>query len=115
MHLEFSPTQNVLAAGQITGAVRLYSYDEDNQDEVLTLTHHTDSVRQVRFNPKGSILYASSADKSFSVISNGRVEGHLKDAHDEAINALCHIENDCVIATGDDDGIIKVWDLRDQA
>jgi WD40 repeat protein len=36
----------------------------------------------------------------------------LKDAHNEAINAIIHIENGNIIATGDDDGIVKIWDLR---
>ena len=65
------------------------------------------------FNPSGSIIYTSSADRSFAVISNGRVEGRLENAHDEAINSLIHIENDHVISTGDDDGVIKIWDLRE--
>jgi len=34
------------------------------------------------------------------------------DAHDEAINSIIHIEDSHIIATGDDDGIVKVWDLR---
>ena len=33
-------------------------------------------------------------------------------AHDESINKIAHIENDHVIATGDDDGVVKLWDLR---
>jgi WD40 repeat protein len=36
----------------------------------------------------------------------------VKDAHNEAINKIIHIENDHIVATGDDDGLIKIWDLR---
>jgi len=79
---------------------------------VLDLTHHKSSVRSIDFSPSGNVLYAASKDKSFSVISNGRVEGQLEDAHDEPINKVAHIENDHVIATGDDNGTIKLWDLR---
>ena len=32
--------------------------------------------------------------------------------HKSAINKVLHIENSHVIATGDDDGVVKVWDLR---
>lgn len=53
-----------------------------------------------------------STDKSFSVISNGQVEGRLENAHFEPINAIKHLEGDHVFATGDDDGRIKIWDLR---
>lgn len=64
------------------------------------------------FSPDGSILYVASSDQSFSVISQGRVEGHLTAAHKEAVNKVKHIENQHIIATGDDDGVVKIWDLR---
>ena len=112
MCLKFSPVENVLACGQVTGELRLFSYDEDANNEIMTLTHHTSSVRSVDFAPDGTILYTASSDNSFSVISQGRVEGHLVNAHDEAVNKIIHVENQHVIATGDDDGIVKIWDLR---
>ena len=112
MDLKFSPTCNMLALSQVTGNVRVYAYAENRMDQVLDFTHHEKSVRSIDFSPGGNIIYAASKDKSFSVISNGRVEGQLMDAHDEAINKICHIENDHVVATGDDDGVVKIWDLR---
>lgn len=36
----------------------------------------------------------------------------VKDAHNEAISKIIHIENDHIVATGDDNGLIKLWDLR---
>ena len=81
-------------------------------EQVLDLTHHKESVRSIDFSPNGNILYCASKDKSFSVISNGRVEGMLTGCHEEPINKVCHIENDHVIATGDDNGVVKLWDLR---
>ena len=112
MDLKFSPTCNMLALGQITGAIRVYAYAEERMDEILTLDHHKESVRSIDFSPYGNIVYAGSKDGAFSVISNGRLEGMLKGAHDESINKVMHIENDHVIASGDDDGVIKLWDLR---
>ena len=84
-------------------------------NEVVTLNHHSDSVRTIDFSPGGNIVYAASKDRSFSVISGGAVQGQLADAHDEPINKISHIENDHVIVTGDDDGLIKIWDLREAA
>jgi len=76
------------------------------------LNHHKESVRCIDYNPEGNILFAGSADHSFSVIAGGKLEGQLLKAHDEPINAIMHIENSHIIATGDDDGIVKIWDLR---
>ena len=112
MDLKFSPSCNMLALSQVSGNIRVYAYAENRMDQVLDLTHHKQSVRSIDFSPNGNILYAASKDKSFSVISNGRLEGQLVGAHDESINKISHIENDHVIATGDDDGTVKLWDLR---
>ena len=112
MDLKFSPVCNMLALSQVSGNIRVYAYAENRMDQVLDLSHHTQSVRSIDWSPSGNIVYAASLDKSFSVISNGRVEGMLKGAHDEPINKITHIENDHVIATGDDNGVVKIWDLR---
>jgi WD repeat-containing protein 55 len=81
-------------------------------DEVLTFSHHTESVRSIDFSPAGNILYAASKDKSFSVYSNGLMQGRLENAHSESINKIIHLEDEHIVATGDDDGVIKIWDLR---
>ena len=44
-------------------------------DEVITLSHHTESVRSLDFSPNGHIVYAASKDRSFSVVSGGLVQG----------------------------------------
>jgi len=36
MDLKFSPTQNLIALSQVTGAVRLYGYTEETMDELAT-------------------------------------------------------------------------------
>ena len=112
MDMKFSPTCNMLALSQVTGNVRVYAYNESRMDQVLDMTHHKESVRTIDFSPNGNILYAAGKDKSFSVISHGRLEGQLMDAHNESINKVSHVENAHVTATGDDDGTIKIWDLR---
>ena len=40
MDLMFSPTCNMLALGQISGAVRVYAYTENTMQEVITAKHH---------------------------------------------------------------------------
>ena len=77
MDLKFSPACNMLALSQVSGHVRVYNYTETKMDQVLDLTHHTDSVRTLDFSPQGNIIYTAGKDKSFAVVSNGRVEGQL--------------------------------------
>lgn len=75
MSLKFSPKQNILSLGQVTGNLRIYTYNEVATTEQLVLSHHSESVRCIDYNACGNILFAGSADHSFSVISNGRLEG----------------------------------------
>lgn len=79
---------------------------------MLKFNYHTESCRQVVFSPDGNVLYTSSSDGSIGVISNGKLEGRLANAHPVPINSLMHIENNVILASGDDDGLIKIWDLR---
>ena len=75
MDLKFSPAANMLALSQVTGQLRVYAYNEEQMDEVITLSHHTESVRSLDFSPNGHIVYAASKDRSFSVVSGGLVQG----------------------------------------
>lgn len=112
MDIKFCPTANMLTVGMITGELKLYAYTETVMEQAVSFSHHTASIRSLEFNPAGNILYAASKDQSFSVVSNGRLEGTIKSAHSDAINKIIHIENDHVVATGDDNGLVKIWDLR---
>jgi len=78
----------------------------------MVFNHHTDSVRSIVFSPDGNMIYTGSKDKSISVITNGSVQVKLDEAHPAPVHCITHIENGNIIASGDDDGLIKVWDLR---
>ncbi len=112
MDVKFSPVANVLAVSQITGEVRVFTYKEKATKEQLHLSYHTESCRALEFSPDGNVLYTGSSDGSVGVISNGVLEGRLLGAHPVPVNTVVHIENNVIIATGDDDGAIKIWDLR---
>lgn len=93
----------------------MYAYNEKKNQEMLKLDYHAESCRQVVFSPDGNLLYTSSSDGSIGVISNGKLEGRIANAHSAPVNSLIHVENNVILASGDDDGVVKIWDLRQAA
>lgn len=112
MDVKFSPNANVIALGQVTGHVRVYSYTEKETVEQLTFDYHTDSCRAIEFSPDGNLIFTGSKDQSLAVITNGQMQGRIMDAHPSPIHTILHLEDNHIIATGDDDGLIRIWDLR---
>ncbi|XP_014791044.1 WD repeat-containing protein 55 isoform X2 [Octopus bimaculoides] len=110
----FNPVKDVIAAAHIGGDVSLHSYsvEGDNQD-LLLLEHHKKSCRCIQFSSDGNILYSGSKDKSVAAVdmNTGAVTWHKKTAHESAIYSLLLL-GDHFLASGDDDGTVKVWDLR---
>lgn len=93
---------------------------------------HKRSVRAVQFSPDGQSILSVSKDKSIKVRSaeTGQIVHKYLEAHEywicigsflmetillidssSPINCLCVVDN-CVLATGDDDGTVKVCERR---
>lgn len=71
------------------------------------------SCRSVCYSEDGSLLFTTSEDKSLAILDMGAsaVKQHMQEAHPAPISSFfCVDENMC--ATGDDEGTVKVWDLR---
>lgn len=111
----FHPTSSVIAAGLITGNIEVFEYSETAVRPLHAFTAHTDSCRGVCFSSDGMMLLSASADKSIlsTDANSGQAIARLENAHSDGINALRMI-SPSVIATGDDSGGIKVWDVRQQ-
>ena len=62
MDVKFSPNANVIALGQVTGVVRVYSYNDKETNEQMTFNYHTDSCRAIEFSPDGTLIYTGSKD-----------------------------------------------------
>ncbi|CAG2248453.1 WD repeat-containing protein 55,WD repeat-containing protein 55 homolog [Mytilus edulis] len=111
----FHPKKDVLATGDMEGDIRLYSYPATGGDtsEIMTLTHHKKACRCLRFSNNGEELYTASKDKSIQIIdlNTGGVKHKFKKAHDCPVYSML-VTGEHFIATGDDDGVIKIWDVR---
>mmetsp|Transcript_43090 Transcript_43090/g.52256 ORF Transcript_43090/g.52256 Transcript_43090/m.52256 type:complete len:368 (+) Transcript_43090:76-1179(+) len=111
----FHPSANVFAASLITGAVEVFEYGEGT-NKVKALKPHNDSCRTVKFSPDGRVLISASLDMSIVATDCNTAQevGRLDGAHSAGVNTIAYL-NPTSIASGDDDGTMKVWDLRQQS
>lgn len=115
----FHPVDPLIAVGLVTGEVSVYRINSGTEPQTLLykLTHHDDSCRSICCTDSGA-LFSCSADKSLSVIdlTTGSVSWRCETAHATGINE-CLLVGEAtnpagMVATGDDDGCVKLWDVR---
>jgi WD40 repeat protein len=111
--LSFHPDRNILAVGNITGDIIIYEYG--NEENKLLYTHevHTKAIRDIEFSIDGKDLISASRDKSIMVtdFETGKLKRFWDKAHEEPVYKLSVIDEN-LFATGDDNGTVKMWDLR---
>ncbi|XP_063955213.1 WD repeat-containing protein 55-like [Lytechinus pictus] len=116
MSLKFHPKGNMLAAGLMDGSITLYSYSAEEPNEELMFEEvHKKACRAIAFSEDGKSIFSVSKDKSVSKldVATASVELSLEMAHEAPIYCLAVVDEN-LVATGDDDGHLKVWDLRTQ-
>uniref|UniRef100_A0AAG5D9W5 WD repeat-containing protein 55 homolog n=1 Tax=Anopheles atroparvus TaxID=41427 RepID=A0AAG5D9W5_ANOAO len=111
--LSFHPSEDVLAIGTSVGDVLIYKYA--NEENTLSATHelHTKAVRALEFNRDGSALISTGRERSILVadIETGKLKWFVDDAHEEPVYSM-GVLGEHLFATGDDDGTLKLWDVR---
>ncbi|XP_012460196.1 WD repeat-containing protein 55 [Gossypium raimondii] len=116
--IDFHPSKELVAVSLITGDLHLYKYNTDDSSlqRCLDLHAHAESCRTVRFINGGQAVATGSKDCSILAtdVETGSVIARLENAHENAINSLINL-TESTVATGDDEGCIKVWDTRQRS
>ncbi|KAK4266741.1 hypothetical protein QN277_023623 [Acacia crassicarpa] len=115
--IDFHSSDQLVAAGLINGDLHLYRYNSDSVPVRLLEVHaHTESCRAVRFINDGHALLTGSPDCSILAtdVETGSAITRLDNAHGAAVNRLINL-TESTVATGDDEGCIKVWDTRQRS
>lgn len=111
--IAFHPTADLLAVASITGLVEVFKYGNRNHLVVQEKLFES-SCRGLSFSDDGEKLYSISSDRSWKCVDGtGTVVSQCLDAHDFPINKVMLTDAN-VIATGDDAGHVKLWDVRSQ-
>ncbi|KAI8871639.1 WD40 repeat-like protein [Ramicandelaber brevisporus] len=118
LDIAFHPSDDLIAVGLLTGKLQMYRLSDqsnglvDNK-RVHSIKAHSKSIRGVTFNHDGSRFVTVSRDKSWQLFdtSSGAPIQSAQKAHNAAINCVKQL-NENVMATGDDNGCVKIWDMR---
>lgn len=110
--IDFHPLYDAMTCCLVTGEVKLLGYSSDEVVEKLNMDYHSDSVRKVQFSPSGEYLASGSKDKTLGFVDqNGKLIHQIKACHESGVNSIQFIDNQ-ILASADEDGEIKIWDLR---
>jgi WD40 repeat protein len=110
--IAFHPLSDVVAVGLIDGHVNIYKYSTEINELVVQFRHHNSSCRGLKFSEDGQVMYTISSDMSWLCIDgDGRVVSSVPHSHEAPINKL-QLLSESTIATGDDAGVVKIWDCR---
>lgn len=115
--VDFHPSDSLVAAGLINGYLLLYRYAADSEPQrLLKVCAHKKSCRATRFIHDGRAIVTGSPDCSIlgTDVETGAKIAHLEHAHTAPINRIINL-TESTIASGDDEGCIKVWDTRQQS
>ncbi|KAL9321682.1 hypothetical protein ACSQ67_009735 [Phaseolus vulgaris] len=103
--VDFHPSDNLVATALINGDIHLYRFSPDTVPKRKLDVHaHRDSCRAVRFIDcgRGNAVYLILDVVRYTTGVN---------TTSPAINRLINL-TEFTVASGDDDGFIKVWDIR---
>ncbi|CAE6494668.1 unnamed protein product [Rhizoctonia solani] len=111
--LAFNPKHDIVYTGLLDGHIKAFSYDDEGAcSSKFDIRPTKKTARSLTTDPDGLELYSVSKDKSIHVIdtSTGKVIREQVRAHESAINRVTQFMS--MLATGDDDGVVKLWDPR---
>ncbi|KAF9256010.1 WD40 repeat-like protein [Marasmius fiardii PR-910] len=112
--LVFHPTQATLYTALLSGEVKGITYTrEGKHQQQFSIKVSQKSCRGVTLNEDGTKLYVAGKGKGMHTIDTETykiVETRLK-AHQAPINRIKYVQP-WLFSTGDDDGVIKLWDPR---
>ena len=112
--IDFHPSKDFICCGTVEGNVKILQYTQEDTVEVFSKEVNKTSTRVCRFTYDGNgLITANSAGSIAFLGESGKVKVRMQKAFKNPIYSLLQL-NENIIAAGDDDGQIKLFDIRNQ-
>lgn len=115
--IDFHPSEQLVASGLISGDLFIFRYAADSTPQkLLEVNAHDKACRTLRFINEGRVIVTGSSDYSILAtdVETGTGISRLENAHGDCVNRIVNL-TESTIASGDDEGCIKVWDTRQRS
>jgi WD40 repeat protein len=118
--MNYHPTAPFLAIGLISGVVEVHECKKTETRHLASIQAHDGGVAGMEFTESGSHLVSVGSDRCVKVLDCSTQQNVLTipkgkgNPHKTGI-ATVNVCEENIIATGDDDGKIVLWDLRQPA
>ena len=114
----FSPDDTYIVSGCEGAQHNLIIWDIQDLTHIVSkaLKGHTASVNDVKITPDGNYIFSCSlGNKDNLIIWNAKTKKLIKKmtAHNDGINALAISHDGKKLASGDEKGVIIIWDIQD--
>ncbi|KAF8336578.1 WD40 repeat-like protein, partial [Cantharellus anzutake] len=117
--ITFHPSEPIIYVGLLTGQVDAFKYSADKPDtefeylQLFSLRPTKRSCRGLATNFSGDKLYSVTKGKAIFTIdtATGQILETTGNAHESPINRVT-LTFPNILATGDDEGVVKLWDER---
>ncbi|KAI0089077.1 WD40 repeat-like protein [Irpex rosettiformis] len=115
--IAFDQTRQIVHGALLSGSIQSFSYgDEDahfKYEKKLNMRLSKKSCRSLDVSEDGERLWVVGKSKSLYTVdtSTGTLTSTRKVVHDAAINRIKRLTPN-LLSTGDDDGVVKLWDPR---
>ncbi|XP_014274498.1 WD repeat-containing protein 55 homolog [Halyomorpha halys] len=111
--LSFHPSMDLITVSCLSGNIEVYEYAIEENTLKGTIEAHTKACRAVEFSEDGTTIYSVGKDKNIVIsdLETFDMKMYIDNAHHVALTTIISPDEN-IISTGDEEGVIKIWDTR---